>query len=405
MIGATNATWSYEVTLPHEGVWRGSATATDTIGQADLRSAIRDWRIDSHRGRPDRGDQPAGGDDPAVRGAHGDRWSPAAGSRSPAPPRTTRASRTSRSPCATPRPARAWPTTAASSPEATATAGSRRSTSAARSTTGRYTTPFNLTPGTYSFTVRATDDEDNTTSSSNQGRLTINAQYPGDNPPNTTMAFVAPTDGSLTVNLAGTATDETGVDSGPGHAPGPRHRSLPAGQRHHGAPRLSTATATLGTPNGTSTTWSLPPITLPTGRRLAVLGHGLRHARPVRREPGHGHATRSTRATVRRPCREPSASRRTARPSTRARSWSPAAPRTPRPVRQHRLGRRSPSSTRRPVHELVRHVHQHQRRATARRSSTARAAPGRTTRYTTPVIPAGTYSVRRAADRRARPDR
>ena len=42
-----------------------------------------------------------------------------------------------------------------------------------------YTTPFNLTPGTYSFTVRATDDEDNTTSSNNQGRLTINATVPG----------------------------------------------------------------------------------------------------------------------------------------------------------------------------------------------------------------------------------
>ena len=39
-----------------------------------------------------------------------------------------------------------------------------------------YTTPFNLSPGTYSFTVRATDDEDLTTSSTNQGRLTINAQ-------------------------------------------------------------------------------------------------------------------------------------------------------------------------------------------------------------------------------------
>ena len=29
VIGATNATWSYEVTLPHEGVWRGIATARD----------------------------------------------------------------------------------------------------------------------------------------------------------------------------------------------------------------------------------------------------------------------------------------------------------------------------------------------------------------------------------------
>src|SRR4029079_4749384 len=74
-----------------------------------------------------------------------------------------------------------------------------------------WTTPFNLSPGSYSFTVRATDDEDLTTSSTNQGRLTINAQYAGDLPPDTTMAFTAPTDGSLTVNLAGTASDDLGV--------------------------------------------------------------------------------------------------------------------------------------------------------------------------------------------------
>jgi hypothetical protein len=42
VVGATNATWSYDVTLPHEGVWRASATAYDTAGQADLRSATRD---------------------------------------------------------------------------------------------------------------------------------------------------------------------------------------------------------------------------------------------------------------------------------------------------------------------------------------------------------------------------
>ena len=112
--------------------------------------------------------------------------------------------------------------------------------------------------------MRATDDEDNTTSSNNQGRLTINATYPGDNAPNTTMAFVAPTDGSLTVNLAGGATDETGVtnvkvsiqdrDTG---------RYLQANGTMGAT--LVTREATLGTPNGTTTTWSLPPITLPSG--------------------------------------------------------------------------------------------------------------------------------------------
>ena len=72
VVGATNATWSYDVTLPHEGVWRGSATAVDTTGQADLRSATRDWTVDSTGGRSDRHDRTAGGDDPAVRRADGD---------------------------------------------------------------------------------------------------------------------------------------------------------------------------------------------------------------------------------------------------------------------------------------------------------------------------------------------
>ncbi len=68
VIGATAATWSYEVTLPHEGVWRGSATATDTIGQADLRSATRDWTVDSTAVAPTVTIDGPGGDDAAVHG-------------------------------------------------------------------------------------------------------------------------------------------------------------------------------------------------------------------------------------------------------------------------------------------------------------------------------------------------
>ena len=37
VVGATSATWQYEVTLPHEGAWRMSATAIDNNGQSDLR--------------------------------------------------------------------------------------------------------------------------------------------------------------------------------------------------------------------------------------------------------------------------------------------------------------------------------------------------------------------------------
>ena len=126
-----------------------------------------------------------------------------------------------------------------------------------------WTTPFNLAAGSYSFSVKATDDDGITTASANQGKLTVNAQVPGDLPPDTTMSFTAPTDKSLPINLTGTATDDRGVtnvkvslrerDSG---------RYLqPDGSMAAAAASLD---ATLGTPGGTTTTWSLP-VTLPTG--------------------------------------------------------------------------------------------------------------------------------------------
>ncbi len=43
-----------------------------------------------------------------------------------------------------------------------------------------YTTPFNLTPGSYSFTVQAVDDLGLETTSNMQGRLTLTASIPGD---------------------------------------------------------------------------------------------------------------------------------------------------------------------------------------------------------------------------------
>ena len=59
----------YDVTLPHEGTWRGSATAIDTAGQADLRSDVRDWLVSTLGGRADGDHHGAGRDDPAVHGA------------------------------------------------------------------------------------------------------------------------------------------------------------------------------------------------------------------------------------------------------------------------------------------------------------------------------------------------
>jgi large repetitive protein len=264
VIGATNATWSYDVTLPHEGVWRGSATAVDTAGQADLRSATRDWTVDSNAIAPSVTitqpvemtppfSVPAVTVDPGSRVTFSGTATDDEGLKNvEIALRNSSTGEVLANDCS-------WGTGI--------TAGNCRISPVDISGSlynWTYTTPFNLSPGTYSFSVRATDDDDQTTSSTNQGKLTLNAQYPGDAPPNTTMAFTAPTDGSLTVNLAGTATDETGVtnvrvslqdrDTG---------RYLQANGTLSST--LAVREATLGTPNGTSTTWSLPPITLPGG--------------------------------------------------------------------------------------------------------------------------------------------
>ena len=76
-----------------------------------------------------------------------------------------------------------------------------------------YTTPFNLKAGNYSFAVRATDDLGLTTSSTNQGKLTINAQVPGDAPPDGKLNVTGTVTGGqlLHLDLAGTATDDKGV--------------------------------------------------------------------------------------------------------------------------------------------------------------------------------------------------
>ncbi len=264
VIGATNATWSYDVTLPHEGVWRGSATATDTSGQADLRSATRDWTVDSNAIAPGVTiDQPAPMTPPfavpAVNVAPGGKLT-FSGTASDDENlqnveislRNTSTKENLGNDCS-------W--------GANVSAGWCRvgPVDIAKSNYNwSWTTPFNLSAGSYTFSVRATDESGLTTSSTNQGKLTINAQIPGDLAPDTTMSFTAPTDESLGITLGGTASDDKGVasvkvtlqdrDTG---------RYLQSDGKTMSA-TVASLNATLGTPNGTSTTWSLP-VTLPTG--------------------------------------------------------------------------------------------------------------------------------------------
>jgi PKD repeat protein len=261
VIGATNATWSYDVTLPHEGVWRGSATATDTIGQADLRSATRDWTIDSNAVAPTVTiEQPAPMTPPftvpAITVEPGGQMTFSGTAADDEGLKDVEISLRNSSTGEGLRNDGTW---------GTGSAGNFRISPvniSGSTYNWTYTTPFNLSPGTYSFSVRSTDDSGLTTSSTNQGRLTINAQFAGDLPPDTTMSFTAPTDETFPVSFTGTATDDHGVasvqvalqDQDTGRYLQPNGTM---------ASTVATRAATLGSPGATSTTWSLG-LTLPT---------------------------------------------------------------------------------------------------------------------------------------------
>jgi hypothetical protein len=109
------ATWQYEITLPHEGTWRMSATAIDNNGQSDLRGATRDWLITSTGVAPSVAiNSPAPMTPPTA--APTLTVTPVAGSPSAAPPTTPTTWQTSRSPCATTPPGSSSPPTAPGAP-------------------------------------------------------------------------------------------------------------------------------------------------------------------------------------------------------------------------------------------------------------------------------------------------
>jgi PKD repeat protein len=263
VIGATAATWSYEITVPYESEWTMQATAVDTAGQADLRSADRSWIVSSTAIAPS----------VAVS-----------------------------APVAMLPPTAAFPLTVAPGGPITFAGSATDDTRLAnveiqlQNTTTReklasdgtwstdsilgwyrvlplnsnvssynwtYTTPFNLVPGTYTFTVRATDNEGITTASSNYGRLTVNAQVTGDAAPDTLLNATGTITGLLTrtIDLAGTTTDAQGVAS---VGVTIRERNLGLYLQPNGT--LSSAYAllptTLATPGGTASVWT-KSVTLP----------------------------------------------------------------------------------------------------------------------------------------------
>jgi PKD repeat protein len=211
VIGAPNATWSYDVTLPHEGTWRASATAIDTAGQADLRSATRDYVVTTTGTAPSLSiSAPAAVTAPltvpAVQVAPGGHLT-FSGTASDATAVqqvlvSLRNSSTHESLAAD----GTWGTSVI--------AGNYRiSPLNLNSPTYNwaYTTPFTVAPGQYSFGVRAVNNLGLTT----RGTLTVNVQVPGDAFPDTALSFTGTdqTPQTLHLNLAGTATDDKAVQA------------------------------------------------------------------------------------------------------------------------------------------------------------------------------------------------
>jgi hypothetical protein len=212
VLNATSTTWSQEITVPSEGLWQAQVRAIDTGNGNSLSTSDRNWTVS------------ANGQAPTV---------------SISSPATV-------IPPTTPQPVKIVPgqpmtfTGSATDDEAITSIDIAlvnnstqekltidgtfgvdnglnlyrlRSGLNTKSYNWTYTTPFDLTPGNYTFAVVATDNEGIATSQANWAVATLNAQVPGDAPPKATLTTKGkqPPGQSLNLNLTGNATDDKGV--------------------------------------------------------------------------------------------------------------------------------------------------------------------------------------------------
>ena len=127
-----------------------------------------------------------------------------------------------------------------------------------------------LSAGVYDFRVKATDNLDLETSNSNQGRLSVTAQVPGDAFPDGRLSFTGTDQNidTLHLDLAGTATDDRGVQ---GVKVSLRDQDTGRYVQPNGtmAAGFATVDATLAAPGATSTAFTLS-IDLPTKGEFSV---------------------------------------------------------------------------------------------------------------------------------------
>ncbi len=273
VVGATAATWEYELILPYESAWVIQATAVDTAGQSDLRSAAVKKLVSATALAP------------TVAVTTPQLMNPPTANLpftvAPGAPLTFTGSATDDQSLnfvsislrnLTTRENLAsdgnWGTDVIAGFYRISPLGID-----APSYNWSYTTPFNLKPGTYAFTVRATDNVGLTTSTANRGILTINAQVPGDAFPDGLLNVTGIITGlqTLHLDLAGTATDDKGVASVKVTIQDRvTRRYLQANNTFSTA--FSLLPATLASPGQLGTTWTLP-IDLPAQGDFDVIAY------------------------------------------------------------------------------------------------------------------------------------
>ncbi|MDW3214193.1 MAG: PKD domain-containing protein [Ilumatobacteraceae bacterium] len=212
VIGAVDATWSYEVSVPYEGEWSMQAIAVDVAGQSDLRSADRTWIVSATAIRPE-----VAITSPVLVNPPFDEVHVVA----PGAPLTLSGIATDdeglrdveiriRNRITDENLDRAglW--------GIGLNRGWHRISPVDISGTSynwTYTTPFTLEQGRYEFEIRATDDLGLTTSGTFEAELDVDVEIEGDSPPDARLDVTGTiTDlDVLQLSLTGTATDDFGV--------------------------------------------------------------------------------------------------------------------------------------------------------------------------------------------------
>jgi large repetitive protein len=255
---ATSSTWSKEVTVPTEGEWRAQARARDTGGNSSLDTTDRTWNVTENGQAPSVSISTPGSVVPPT--------APQLVTVEPGERMTFSGTATDDG-----------------SIKNVYVALLNNSTGENLTTDGTWgidnglnlyklpgtpdptehtynwswTTPQNLTPGNYTFAAVALDNENITTPQTAWAIMTMNAVVTGDAPPDaelTTKGVQLPSE-NLTLNLTGTATDAQGVAEVRLVL-----KDLDTSRYYHQDGSVSSSytsiPATVDTVNGTSTTWS-----------------------------------------------------------------------------------------------------------------------------------------------------